>query len=435
MATMYPPQNNSPIARTASTISAAATTITVDDGSILPSAPNVLTLGTGEDAELVLMTAKSTNILTVTRGYNGTTAAEWVAGTACYRAITAQDVSALQENVGAKQDKVTASGILKGNGSGTITAAVGGTDYARMSDIPSVPSAYTSTPAMDGTGSAGSSSAFARGDHVHPTDTSRQAKVTASGLLKGNGSGTISAAVAGTDYQAPLSAYTSNPVMDGTASAGSSTAYAKGDHRHPTDTSRQAAITASGILKGDGEGGISAATAGTDYQAPLSAYTSAPPMDGTGAAGSSTAYSRGDHVHPTDTSRQAKITASGILKGDGNGGVSAAVSGTDYQAPLTAGTDYEIPYIATGTITTITTSPVTATISDTFNDVAAAYTAGKRVWLSLSAPSSHTYVLPLTHYYSTSIRFAAMCTASLMVTVEFKKSGTPNVIPTVLNLS
>ena len=34
------------------------------------------------------------------------------------------------------------------------------------------------------------------------------------------------------------SPYTSNPTMDGTASPGSSTAYAKGDHVHPTDTSR-----------------------------------------------------------------------------------------------------------------------------------------------------------------------------------------------------
>lgn len=44
-----------------------------------------------------------------------------------------------------------------------------------------------------------------------------------------------------------------------------------------------------------------------------------------------------------DAGKQAKITASGILKGDGSGGVSAAVAGTDYQAPLTAGTDYAMP--------------------------------------------------------------------------------------------
>jgi hypothetical protein len=44
-------------------------------------------------------------------------------------------------------------------------AAVGGTG--------SGPSASNSTPAMDGTGAAGSSANYARGDHVHPTDSSR----------------------------------------------------------------------------------------------------------------------------------------------------------------------------------------------------------------------------------------------------------------------
>lgn len=92
-------------------------------------------------------------------------------------------------------------------------------------------------------------------------------------------------------------------------------------------TSTDSTIT--GILKGSG-GKVAKATAGTDYQAPLSASTATPQMDGTGSAGSSSNYSRGNHVHPTDTTRQAKITASGILKGDGNGGVSAAVAGADY---------------------------------------------------------------------------------------------------------
>lgn len=44
-----------------------------------------------------------------------------------------------------------------------------------------------------------------------------------------------------------------------------------------------------------------------------------------------------------DAGKQAKIAASGMLKGDGNGGVTAATAGTDYQAPLIAGTDYETP--------------------------------------------------------------------------------------------
>lgn len=36
-----------------------------------------------------------------------------------------------------------------------------------------IPSAYTSNPSMDGTASPGSSTAWAKGDHVHPSDTSR----------------------------------------------------------------------------------------------------------------------------------------------------------------------------------------------------------------------------------------------------------------------
>lgn len=55
----------------------------------------------------------------------------------------------------------------------------------------------------------------------------------------------------------------------------------------------------------------------------------------------------GDSAHRTvsDTEKatwsgkQPKITASGILKGNGDGGVSAAVAGEDYQAPLTSGTN------------------------------------------------------------------------------------------------
>lgn len=39
-------------------------------------------------------------------------------------------ISTLNTNVSTKQSKITASGLLKGNGSGTITAATAGTDYA-----------------------------------------------------------------------------------------------------------------------------------------------------------------------------------------------------------------------------------------------------------------------------------------------------------------
>ena len=46
------------------------------------------------------------------------------------------------------------------------------------------PSPYASNPAMDGTASPGSSADYARGDHVHPTDTSRQATLVSGTNIK-----------------------------------------------------------------------------------------------------------------------------------------------------------------------------------------------------------------------------------------------------------
>lgn len=49
------------------------------------------------------------------------------------------------------------------NDSGFITSA----------DVPEGAAASTTTPKMDGTAAVGTETAFARGDHIHPTDTSR----------------------------------------------------------------------------------------------------------------------------------------------------------------------------------------------------------------------------------------------------------------------
>lgn len=45
--------------------------------------------------------------------------------------------------------------------------------YITSSDIPEGAAASTTTPKMDGTAAVGSEKAFARGDHVHPSDTSK----------------------------------------------------------------------------------------------------------------------------------------------------------------------------------------------------------------------------------------------------------------------
>ena len=74
LAKMYPPQANTPETSLSGALTAAGTTVNVVDGTMLPDAPNLLTIGAdGSTAETVLMTAKNGNVLTVVRGQDGTT--------------------------------------------------------------------------------------------------------------------------------------------------------------------------------------------------------------------------------------------------------------------------------------------------------------------------------------------------------------------------
>lgn len=73
------------------------------------------------------------------------------------------------------------------NDSGFITSA----------DVPEGAAASTSTPLMDGTAAVGTETAFARGDHRHPTDTSRQAVISDLDTIRSG------AAAGATAYQKP----------------------------------------------------------------------------------------------------------------------------------------------------------------------------------------------------------------------------------------
>lgn len=103
-------------------------------------------------------------------------------------------------------------------------------------------SAGSATPLMDGTAAVGTANAYSREDHVHPSDTSKVDKVSGKGLSANDFTNALKNKLDGIAAGADVSPtpYASNPAMDGTASAGSSSNYARGDHIHPTDTSRQA---------------------------------------------------------------------------------------------------------------------------------------------------------------------------------------------------
>ena len=129
LVTMYPAQANSPETSLSGALTAAGTTVNVVDGSVLPEAPNLLTIGAdGSTAETVLMTAKNGNVLTVTRAQNGTTARAWSAGDVIARYFTAADQTAMQENIKklhtGKADKVksaTAGNFAGLDSSGNLT--------------------------------------------------------------------------------------------------------------------------------------------------------------------------------------------------------------------------------------------------------------------------------------------------------------------------
>lgn len=149
--------------------------------------------------------------------------------------------TATQTALNGKQSTVTVSGIVKGNGSGTLSAAVSGTDYAP---------ATSGSAILKGNGAGGFSAASAGTDY--------QAAITASGLLKGAGSGSVSAAVSGTDY-AP--ATTGSAILKGNSAGGFASAAAGTDYQAPIGT-------ISGLAKGNGANALTAAVAGTDYVAP-----------------------------------------------------------------------------------------------------------------------------------------------------------------------
>lgn len=107
-------------------------------------------------------------------------------------------------------------------GPGGVVWQFDGTKWANGVSAASAVTPSDASPTMNGTAAAGTSALYSRGDHIHPTDTSR-------------------ASVA----SVPLASSTT-PVMDGTATIGAGTTWARADHIHPTDTSRYAATNPSG---------------------------------------------------------------------------------------------------------------------------------------------------------------------------------------------
>ena len=86
---------------------------------------------------------------------------------------------------------------------GMINTDLDGIDsvvHGIQTSIPTVPAASATAPVMDGTATAGSSAAWSRGDHVHPSDTTKYNTSNPSGYQT---AGQVSASIAAAAYVLP----------------------------------------------------------------------------------------------------------------------------------------------------------------------------------------------------------------------------------------
>jgi hypothetical protein len=199
-------------------ISAVATSLTLSSGSGVLF-PTIVTVGdffiiTIEDSgviEIVKAVATSGDIFTIQRAQEGTTARAWNAGTSVELRLTAGAIQKIQNDMGTSGvvdlglgstvdgntiwhagNDGTGSGLDADTVDGQHASAFAGVASPAFTGVPTAPTAaldtdttqiattqfvlnqaYDSVPAMNGTGAAGASERYARGNHVHPSDTSR----------------------------------------------------------------------------------------------------------------------------------------------------------------------------------------------------------------------------------------------------------------------
>ncbi|KAA6320043.1 MAG: hypothetical protein EZS28_054740, partial [Streblomastix strix] len=143
--------------------------------------------------------------------------------------------------------------------------------------------ASDATPLVDsGTGVAGTSNEYSRGDHKHPLQVS---DVLPS---KDTSVGTVGQAssYARSDHQHPIQTVDTIPVSDSAdGSYGTVDSYARNDHSHPINVQTNASLI--------------------------------PIVDGVGNNGTSAYYSRHDHDHPQQLTYDGNVTATKFIKSGG----------------------------------------------------------------------------------------------------------------------
>ncbi|KAA6359573.1 MAG: hypothetical protein EZS28_044900, partial [Streblomastix strix] len=118
------------------------------------------------------------------------------------------------------------------------------------------------------------------------------------------------------------------PLSDGTAVAGYSTEYSRGDHVHPLNVTSTIPISDSA----SGSVGTTNYYARNDHSHPLNITTSIPPQDSvSGSVGTTNYYARNDHSHPINVETNASNIP--VVNGVGANGTSALYARQDHVHP------------------------------------------------------------------------------------------------------
>ena len=200
-------------------LSASGTSMTLLDASNFPTPTGgdfyLLTLiglnANGQEAswEVVKVTAKASNTLTIVRAQEGTAAAAWPVATTVQLRLTAGSVV----TPGTVSDHVGSGGSTHAAATTSTAGFMSAADKTKLDGVEAGANAYTH-PTGDGN------------LHVPATGTTNSGKVLTAGATAGSLS-----------WVAPLALGSTAGTALGTAAAGTATTAARSDHVHPVQTS------------------------------------------------------------------------------------------------------------------------------------------------------------------------------------------------------
>jgi hypothetical protein len=250
---------------------------------------------------------------------------DWAAGDA----VTATRLNDIGTAINSRHEAGGADVPISDGGTGASTAAAARTNLGATSVGAAGFTAADAAAARSAIGAASSTGYAPGGTDVAIADGGTGVSSLPTGLLKGAGTGPITAAAAGTDYQAPITLTTTGTSGAATFTAGtlnipSYTAGGggSGDVAGPSSSVDSEVVlfssTTGKLLKRATGTGIpkltsgvqSIAAAGTDYYAP-----------------------GGTDVAIADGGTGLSTLPAGLLKGAGTSPITAAAAGTDYLAP------------------------------------------------------------------------------------------------------